>query len=182
MTTLELLRQIVPPPANPVATGSPDRWEQVEAELGTRLPDDYKQLIHTYGFGEFSGFFVVYDPFVAGERGNLLFERHDTLQVYNDMRETALEPMEHPPYPEPGGVLPMGQTTNGDHLFWITRGEPDEWPVLLSETGFAEEVHRCTATEFIVLALTGQLASHLLPGDITTLPREFHPIDAASPS
>jgi hypothetical protein len=37
--TLEHLRSIVSPPAVPVGTGDPQRWQQVEARLGLRLPE-----------------------------------------------------------------------------------------------------------------------------------------------
>jgi hypothetical protein len=28
-------------------------------------------------------------------------------------------------------VLPLGRTDNGDELYWVTDGDPDDWPVAL---------------------------------------------------
>ncbi|MGW1909263.1 SMI1/KNR4 family protein [Streptomyces sp. NPDC002076] len=37
------------------ARGVAQPWSQIEAELGTELPSDYKQLCQAFGVGEFSG-------------------------------------------------------------------------------------------------------------------------------
>ena len=52
-TPLSRLHALVPPPANPFYSSGD--WSLVEQELGLRLPDDYKQLIESYGQGMFQG-------------------------------------------------------------------------------------------------------------------------------
>ncbi len=44
----------------------------------------------------------------------------------------------YPVYPEPGGLLIWGNTWNADQLFWLTEGEPDEWPVAVWYRQLAE--------------------------------------------
>ena len=34
-------------------------------------------------------------------------------------------------WPSPGGLLPFGNTTNGDVLYWRTRGTPNKWTVVI---------------------------------------------------
>src|SRR3974390_1397674 len=62
-SSLQRLIEIVPPPASPVASGSPGDWAQVESELGVGLPTDFKEYIATYGGGEWAGFFRIFNPF-----------------------------------------------------------------------------------------------------------------------
>lgn len=45
-------------------------------------------------------------------------------------REDFSEQVPFPLWPEPGGLLPWGSTDNNDHVFWLTIGEPDRWPVV----------------------------------------------------
>lgn len=172
---MEQLKTIMPPPASPVAAGAPERWGQIEKELGIRLPRDYKQLIQTYGAGEFGGYLIIHSPFFGDGDGNLLHECHNTLEFYRDVRQRNPERMIYPPFPDPGGVLPLGRAIGGVLLFWVTEGDPDEWPVLLSDPGAYEEVHHRTVTELLTLAFTGALESRLLPDDIAEEPLAFVP-------
>ena len=84
--TLERLRAIVPPPEAPVEAGSEDGWPKVEAALGTALPDDYKRFTQLYGSGKFDDFLWLFNPFTAGEDGNLLDEKDAVLAAYAETR------------------------------------------------------------------------------------------------
>ncbi|GAA2568063.1 MULTISPECIES: SMI1/KNR4 family protein [Streptomyces] len=69
MTGNPHLAWCVPPPAAPVdARGS---WAAVEAELGVRLPDDYKRLVETYGWGEFCDYLCLRTPFGTSEHNGV---------------------------------------------------------------------------------------------------------------
>ncbi len=39
------------------------------------------------------------------------------------------------PFPEPGGVLPWGETGGEGYLLWRTRGEPDVWTIVVGGRG-----------------------------------------------
>src|SRR5690348_13132947 len=62
-SSLQHLMKLVPPPNNPVAPGSPEAWKHVEEEMGTPLPQDFKDYIQVYGAGQWADFFGVMNPF-----------------------------------------------------------------------------------------------------------------------
>ena len=66
--TLASLTTILPPPAQPVETGSRDEWQAVEEDLGCVLPADYKEFIATYGTGDIDDFLQVTTPLPAPSR------------------------------------------------------------------------------------------------------------------
>jgi hypothetical protein len=123
----ELLSE-APPPTQPEYAGAPDAWEAVEASLGSRLPADYKWLINTYGSGDFCDLLVVLSPFVASESSNLVEQVRPILGTY---KSGGPDLCPFPCFPEPGGLLPFAGDTNGGNLFWLTRGEPDDWTLVI---------------------------------------------------
>ncbi|WP_371588536.1 SMI1/KNR4 family protein [Streptomyces virginiae] len=59
----DALARLVTPPTAPVeARGD---WTEAETALGVRLPDDYKWLVATYGWGEFCDLLHLHTPFGA---------------------------------------------------------------------------------------------------------------------
>jgi SMI1-KNR4 cell-wall len=64
--SIEKLIVLVPPPENPVDNGTPEMWGEVEQSLGFALPEDYKQLINTYGAGWFAGWIHINSPLTEG--------------------------------------------------------------------------------------------------------------------
>ena len=61
--SLQHLLKLVPPPTNPVAPGSPEGWKLVEDEMGTPLPQDFKDYTQAYGAGQWGDFFGIMNPF-----------------------------------------------------------------------------------------------------------------------
>ena len=170
---LDRLRKLAPPPAEPVETGSPDAWPEVERAMGTPLPTDFKVFTNTYGSGKFDDFLYLFNPFTGGEDGNLLHERDAVLDAYASSRARFPDRYPLPAFPEPGGLLPLGRTDNGDELYWVTEGQPDTWPVAaLGGRGAWQETHRMTITGFLAALLGGDLVTSLFPVDIRN--RETH--------
>jgi hypothetical protein len=168
---LERLRQLLPPPADPVEPGRPADWPAVERTLGTGLPGDFKAFTELYGSGTVDDFLYLFNPFTAGEDGNLLVEKDRVLAAYRQTRTRFPDRLPRPPFPEPGGLLPLGRTDNGDELYWVTDGHPDQWPVALLEARAAlQERHRMPVTEFLAALATNQLASRILPDDVLGRP------------
>jgi hypothetical protein len=168
---LERLRELLPPPAEPVEPGRPDGWAAVEATLGTRLPADFRAFTELYGSGTVDDFLYLFNPFATGQGGNLLAERDRVLAGYRQTRARFPELLLLPPFPDEGGVLPLGRTDNGDELYWVTEGDPDSWPVTLLESRAAlQELHPIPVTGFLAALAANQLASRILPADLLHRP------------
>jgi hypothetical protein len=164
---LERLRRLLPPPADPVEAGRPDGWPAVEQSLGTGLPSDFKGFTELYGSGKVDDFLYLFNPFTQEPDGNLVVERDRVLAGYRQTRARFPERLPWPAFPEPGGVLPLGRTDNGDELYWVTDGEPDGWPVVLVEARAAlQELYRMPVTGFLATLAANQLTSRILPQDL----------------
>jgi hypothetical protein len=164
---LERLRQLLPPPADPVEPARPDGWAEVEAAIGTQLPGDFKAFTELYGSGMVDDFLYLFNPFAAGKDGNLLVEKDRVLAAYRQTRTRFPDRLSLPPFPEEGGVLPLGRTENGDELYWVTARDPDDWPVALLESRAAFlEVHPMPVTGLLAALAANQLTSRVLPDDV----------------
>ena len=137
--TVDDLLALAPPPEWRIDAGSPGGWNEVEQALGTALPDDHKLITNIYGSGNFNDLFYLFNPFdSSGESGNLLNQtfRRDcfglsVLDFYDEIKSISPELCPFPTFPEPGGLLPLGGDTNGGHAFWLMKGMPDDWPLIL---------------------------------------------------
>lgn len=165
-SALERLIALVPePPDRLFALGT---WDEVFTDLGTRLPTDYVALIDTYGSSEFSKWLGVADP---RRNGHGLFAGAIARRMgdqYRMFRSNWPEDNPFAAWPEPGGFLAWGNTDNGDHLGWLTEGEPDQWPVALWPRHHDHRVVGGTVTEFLLGWFSGDLVGGELP-DLTPL-------------
>jgi hypothetical protein len=175
---LERLRQLLPPPADPVEPARPDGWAEVEAAIGAQLPGDFKAFTELYGSGMVDDFLYLFNPFAAGQDGNLLVEKDRVLAAYRQTRAQFPDRLSLPPFPEEGGVLPLGRTENGDELYWVTARDPDDWPVALLESRAAFlEVHPMPVTGLLAALAANQLTSRVLPDDVLGRPsHQFTPL------
>src|SRR5436190_8612426 len=124
--TIEALIRAVPPPAAPWDAFS-GPWGPVEAELGTPLPQDYKDFARLYGSGYFMEFLGLYVPKSRNPNCRLEMQVRDICSSFvADGDDLGLP---YPLWPAADGLLPFGQTDNGHYLLWVTRGAPDDWCV-----------------------------------------------------
>ena len=118
---------------------SPD-WVAVEASLGVRLPDDYKELVQTFPDGWFQGLLQLNRPGDAGYSVDdfLGFYAHNPLGDMRSWRESGDGVFPYPIFPEAGGVLPWARARpTAGHFFWLTEGEdPNAWPVVMVDGEF----------------------------------------------
>ncbi|MCM2393351.1 SMI1/KNR4 family protein [Streptomyces albipurpureus] len=158
MTNLDALTRLVPPPPSPVAADGD--WAPIEADLGLRLPTDFKALTGRYGLGQFVDFVSPLNPFSG--QGQLQGARR-LLEGERRSREKYPEEHPYPYYPEPGGLLVWAGTDNGDRLCWLTEGEPDTWTtVLWNPRGWSYEPHPMGAVAFLYDWLSGNLGTELI--------------------
>jgi hypothetical protein len=136
---MKQLREMVPPPAEIFEVGDRDSFAKVEAELGLMLPEDYKQVVQTYGSGQWQGFWYILNPFTQNEFLNFVCQSKmlrpknwSTLDSERERRESTkgIYPYPNPIYPEPGGIIPWALTDNGGRFFWLTKTRPEDWPTI----------------------------------------------------
>jgi len=125
---IEELVAVVAPPATPVDVGPIERRKQVEAELGIVLPDDLFEIAMVYGTGYFPGGIRVFNPF-----SDRYFEYVKmTTDCYRELKQAeGDECVPYDIFPTMPGFLPWGDSWGGCEFFWLAKGEPNEWPVVL---------------------------------------------------
>jgi len=178
-SALDRLKDLVRPPSELVEAPDDARWPEIEQAMGTALPSDYKQLLAVYGSGTFDEVLWLFSPFAPPGDGNLLTERDAVLAGYTESRRKFPDRYPLPPFPEPGGVLPLGRSDTGNELYWVTDGGPDDWPVaLFGSRSSRHELHRGGIVAFLAALAAGELDSHLLPAKLLERDRHsFAPFD-----
>lgn len=176
---LDRLARLVPPPAAPV--GASGDWEAVERELGVSLPADYRALVTTYGYGMFDDFLEVLTPFSRPGERLMDFGLGTMLQTMRDNRAAGV-PIPYPLWPEPGGLLPWGMTSNADWCYWITTpsGQPDRWRIFVDAHGDWWE-HPGPLTAALVDILSGAARIRAFPDDFPSSAPWFTSIPPADP-
>jgi hypothetical protein len=154
MAISELLK-VVPPPANPVEAKNGTAWKRAQEVIGSKLPNDFRDVGLHYGSGTFCGTYLgILNPLSAD------FERAVTF-LLAELRERRLT-YNYPygVFPEQPGLLPWGSDENGNVLHWLTEGAPDYWPIILQPEGAeGHELERfdIPMTTFLAKAFTYEL-------------------------
>ena len=167
------LLQILPPPNISPRT---HQWNQVETELHVCLPDDYKQLIETYGCGSINEFLWFLSPFVENEWLNLN-KRFKFLKDAHLLSKEVL-PQYTPPYnfyDGETGLFPWAFTDNGDVLYWnfgATSGEV----VVINSRNWEYDAYQMDISDFLVLLLENKLESKIFPPDFVREENYFSPL------
>ncbi|MBW8707096.1 hypothetical protein MBT84_46445 [Streptomyces sp. MBT84] len=133
--------------------GAVQPWSEIEAELGTELPGDYKQLCQAFGVGEFSREVSV---LCADETRVLDLPRWWRVLLKSDSSDGSFAPYRIHLPGTTGGLIPWGGARSDDWFFWqVTDGTVDEWPVLAMQVDVQEwSRYEMTATEFLHRILT----------------------------
>jgi len=153
--TIESLIKAVPPPAQPTYTFD-GPWAPIEAELGTELPPDYKDLVRLYGSGRFFLDWVgIYTPLCPSAGGRLIPEVYVVQQFFLEYAP------QFPMYPQPGGLLACGSTDTGEYILWLTRGPVSEWPIVVWDHDPADgkeiQLFECSITDYLAGIVTGNI-------------------------
>ncbi len=130
----------------------------MEAEIGTRLPSDYKLLVETYGSGEFCDFLYLRTPYGTSQYNGVQWQSAPL-----GSRESHPGRYPHPLHPDPGALLIWGATMDADRLCWLTDKAPEQWPVVVWSRDGQYETHRMGAADFIQSWADGHLGTSVLP-------------------
>ncbi len=156
--SLDRLIALVPPPPNPVGTGTPALWQEFETKIGTVVPEDYKQLIDVYGTGRFSELIDVFSPFYKPWSWH---ELHDAVTGRYTFKQDVWpeDAPDLPVFPTPGGLLTWGQDEFNAPFFWRTRGEPHEWSIVVFDSTYGPVYmeYEVTVTEFLLGFIVGEI-------------------------
>ncbi|MDQ0244739.1 hypothetical protein J2S09_002310 [Bacillus fengqiuensis] len=174
--SLENLKTVLPPPKNPFSTGNDSCFNEIEQTLGTQLPMDYKQFITIYGIGLIDEFIWVLNPFVLNDNLNLMEKTKDILEAYTESRNNFPGDFPYKTFPEQGGLLPWGLTENGDELYWLTEGSPEEWKVVIYGSRSSDFiVYPESMTSFLAKILEKKIVCELFLEEIPSEAVEFFP-------
>lgn len=112
-------------------------WDVVEEAWGLEFPSDYKKVIAHYGDVLLEGYLEVIAPTTstpdtcdepAAPLGGMGFITADTRDTWTDTEPTGIDA-------EPGELVTWGAASSADLFCWLTRGEPDKWPVVVFSHG-----------------------------------------------
>ena len=159
----ERLITVMPPPEHPVAA-APIDWEAVRARYDIVVPQDFRELLATYGSGGIDDFVWLLNP--ASQNPNINFETALYFQsAYKVMQESFPEDYPRPSYPERGSFFPWAVTDNGDSFVWIVDGEdPNRWSVCIhSDDQGEEEIYELRSVDLLECLLAKEIRSEILP-------------------
>lgn len=155
--------------ADPVA------WDRLHADLGIRLPRDYRVLVDAYGPIQLNGHLYLLHP--ATERWNLGEEIRSDVQTWSEVPwdELDLEADEDPrrffdelSFGTPDGLWPVASTDRGETIFLASGAHAAKFLVKYDETwteyrmGFAEWLYRYLIGE----NMTGPNSAAFYPGPV----------------
>ncbi|MDG5471415.1 SMI1/KNR4 family protein [Jeotgalibacillus sp. ET6] len=163
---MEELSKILPPPKTPQKTGDKEQWRKFFGTLGTELPSDYVKYIETYGTGGIDHFLWILTPFANDKNVNYLCRQKEIAVAYIQSKRNFPQYYKHDVYPSNGGLLPWAYTDNGDELYWLTDGKPDEWKIVVYESRSLENyTYSLTMVEFLSQIITKELRCKAFPDD-----------------
>ncbi|MGW1774857.1 SMI1/KNR4 family protein [Streptomyces sp. NPDC002104] len=172
---LERLREIAPAPTAP----RQKVWEEVERTLGLELPADYKELIRTYGGGNWDDYLYVLEPDCLNVNYDLVEWARDQAEDLEGLWEFERKPAELAA--EGARVVPWATTDNGECLYWLVQPglEPDQWTVMVNEArGGRWEHFGVPCTRFLAASLDGELQSSILSSSYPLATHEFRRLGA----
>lgn len=172
------LIKVLPPPKIPQNSRDKEQWGNVFNILVTELPSDYMKFIETYGTGGIDNFLWVLSPFVENENVNLIQKGKVIRDSYQISKNNFPEYYTHNIYPSVRGLLPWGLTDNGDELYWLTEGKPDEWKIVVYETRASEyHIYPLSMVEFLYKTITKELVCEAFPDDFPSDKVSFISVD-----
>ena len=140
---------------------TPKAWTVTEAELGTSLPSDYKELIDRMGGGYIEEYMYILEPDCCNEHYDLVEVTEERMESNDDIWELEEKPL----ILHGSQLIPWATTDNGEYLFWrcLPGQHPDEWTVILNQArDMTWEHYEMNCTNFLHAALTKEIQTRIL--------------------
>jgi hypothetical protein len=150
---LARLIEALPPPANPCL---PVSWTKAEERHQLRFPSHFKALFDVYGDSEWFDLFYPFYPDRPDKDGEYLEGVRHVLSILVDygMTDEDFKPLTMPLYPEPGGLFPFMNSSDGDYYYWNTDSDnPDEWPIMRWEMDTLRKLKFATLADLFLETL-----------------------------
>jgi len=165
--SIEKLVNVLRLPKEPIETGDWSKWPAIEQSIGISLPTDYKKFINKFGSVDIGKIFIIYNPFSSNKYLNLVQRIDEGLYALRYLKKKYGDSeCPYALFPESDGLLPWGISDNGDGLYWLTKGHPDNWIIVLNEARDPEyEEHNVSLTGFLTSLISGKANSNILPFD-----------------
>lgn len=174
-TALERLASLVEPPTTPPP---PADWNRAERQLGNQLPEDFKELLDTYGNGQFDEHIRIWTPDDSSTGRGLISMNDgyfDELEELWEMNEEAPEEFDED---SDATLIVWARTKDADTLNWLVRPgiPPDKWPLMVLD-GDARvwERYEMPASTFLAELLAGEIDSGVLTSELTPPDHTFRP-------
>ncbi|MGW4520005.1 SMI1/KNR4 family protein [Amycolatopsis sp. NPDC004378] len=152
--------------------GSPDvkpipvEWNEVEKELGLRLPSDYKALADVVPAMFINEYLRVCHPSCSDRDLNLLLDAQVRTSSLRSLAAEFPGNYVYPVYPDAGGLLCWGNNTSQEQCYWLTEGDPDEWRVVVGDEEDYCWLFDGNFSEFLLRSCRGEL-NHSFYGEFT---------------
>jgi hypothetical protein len=149
---LDRLVRLVPPAEKP--PGAKTEWAQLEAAIGLKYPDSFKEFAGVYGltvwFDNFSPFFG--EAKTAADAKKFLRSVQKRLGfLKGNMYDESFRPTPIPLYPAAGGLFPFGMDYSGNQYLWLTeRADPDRWPIVVWQMGQLAILEKMTVAKMLL--------------------------------
>jgi hypothetical protein len=151
-------------------------WQAIERTLGATLPTDYHDFIEAFGSGKIDDFIVILNPFSSNRFNNLVQRANRDMDDFRQSKSKFPQYYPHDVFPNPGGLLPVGSTDNGDLICWETKGPSDEWSIVVYDTRAADHSsHDGPITNFITALLNTSVRCPVFPRDFPSNSPSFTP-------
>ncbi|MDD5035615.1 MAG: SMI1/KNR4 family protein [Methylococcaceae bacterium] len=174
-STISNIRTILRPPVSPVDPPDSLIWNNLEIN-GLILPLDYKEFLELYGSGHIDNFIFLFNPRSRNQNLNLSLQIELQLQALRDLKKLFDIDIPYSLFPTKGGILPFGATDNGDILFWITRGEPNDWTIVVMDSRAPEwSEHNTNMLDFLFDILKKNINCPIFPQGFPSEQPDFKP-------
>ncbi len=170
---IDELVEIAPPPASPVDIGGEEEWGTVTAYFGKALPVDYMAFIDRYGTVVLNRLLRVFNPFAQHKHQNLIDRFPNLLSIFSETKEEFPQLCPYPLMFEPGGLLPWGETIDGDVFCWTTSGMSGRWKTVVMNRYDEPQEFDHSMVAFLLAAIRGELECSAIPLEWAANPASF---------